>query len=955
MAKSTIPPKIALYIDPHSIDRLQDWLKILVVKENKFSDYQLYELNNHHLSDFSKRFALKFPTAWRNFTSENIQSLETEATRNHKAQRLGTDIDKYIKRFTLRNIAESLPNLYSSLGEFKIIHTILNQETQRKLTCSCNFIQSQSQLQFSLLMREDGTYYLQTYIKFPLEQIPLEHFERFHFLLRSGNNYFLLKYADYQTLEWLDNIDFKAIENDIVKFNNQIVKKLEQQNYLVNTNNLIQSTIIDIPPTNCILLSEIQSGEFLMLSPMWKYGDVQIEGPYKEEHTVTIDDNIFTIKRNKAIEDEFLQFMRAQHPNFRQQMHGFFLSYADAEKKNWFYHFYTSMLDKDCEIIGLDFLKKFKYSHHKIESIVSEIREIDNTLVFNLKCYFGKEQIKLKDLQKSIWREEKTIALRDGSIGVLDDEWLASYEQILRHGFIQEDAVTIAKWLMLSEHKQTSLQPFKFAIESSWWEKLRIYQDENSQAYKTSTLLQTTLRPYQQKGYEWLSLLAEIGAGACLSDDMGLGKTIQTIAFLASRIDQKVDAKMLIACPASLVYNWENELNKFLPSAKSIVYRGANRNLNAVFQNEYQIIVIPYGTLRADIEKFSTIPWDTFVIDESHAIKNIHALTTQAVYKIHAKNKIALSGTPITNNTFDLYAQLNYLLPGYLGNPEFFKREYATPIDRDKNKHKIELLQRHIQFFVLRRTKSQVEKDLPAKTEIVQYIEMNQSQREGYDLLKSTIKSSLFLQIKSEGLSKSKLSVMHGIMKLRQYCSSPSIVEGDETIPIESMKEEFLIDEISNNLSSNKVLIFSQFKQPLHNLAKRFVENNIPFFHFDGDIDLKERMNMVEKFQKEDSLERVFLMTIQTGNSGITLTAADYVFLMDPWWNTAIERQAIDRTHRIGQTKKVFAYRLICKDSIEEKILQIQSRKEAISDELISENDSIIKHMTEEDFEFLLS
>lgn len=179
---------------------------------------------------------------------------------------------------------------------------------------------------------------------------------------------------------------------------------------------------------------------------------------------------------------------------------------------------------------------------------------------------------------------------------------------------------------------------------------------------------------------------------------------------------------------------WENELNKFLPSAKSIVYRGASRNLNAVLKMNIKSLSFPMARCAPILKNSAPFLWDTFVIDESHAIKNIHALTTQAVYKIHAKNKIALSGTPITNNTFDLYAQLNYLLPGYLGNPEFFKREYATPIDRDKNKHKIELLQRHIQFFVLRRTKSQVEKDLPAKTEIVQYIEMNQSQRDGYDL-----------------------------------------------------------------------------------------------------------------------------------------------------------------------------------------------------------------------------
>jgi SNF2 family DNA or RNA helicase len=480
-----------------------------------------------------------------------------------------------------------------------------------------------------------------------------------------------------------------------------------------------------------------------------------------------------------------------------------------------------------------------------------------------------------------------------------------------------------------------------------------LWQQIETTVYPVPNSIKATLRPYQQKGYEWLCLLAEINAGACLADDMGLGKTIQTICFIANQLEKNTLEKFIIVCPSSLMYNWKNELEKFLPSANAFLYYQQNRDFTSFLESGANIMIVPYSTLRADIEKIKNTLWNTIILDESHNIKTYYAQTTKAVYQIIAKHKIALSGTPIMNNTFDLYAQLNYLLPEYLGSQEFFRQEYVLPIDRDKNEEKTIALQKITAPFILRRTKQQVATDLPEKTELVLWCDMHDEQQEVYNTIKAQIRKSIFLNIQNDGLAKSKLNILQGIIKLRQVCCSPTLLKQDDIGTTSSIKIDMLLDEIINNLSKNKVLVFSQFKGMLHLIAEKLIENNIPYFHFDGDTAVEDRQKMVAAFQEDDSTERVFLMSLKTGNAGINLTAADYVFLVDPWWNTAIQQQAIDRTHRIGQTKNVFAYKMICKNSIEEKIISIQERKQVTSDALIVAEENFVKNLTQEDIAYL--
>jgi SNF2 family DNA or RNA helicase len=450
-------------------------------------------------------------------------------------------------------------------------------------------------------------------------------------------------------------------------------------------------------------------------------------------------------------------------------------------------------------------------------------------------------------------------------------------------------------------------------------------------------------------------LLAEAGAGACLADDMGLGKTLQTISLLTHQLQVKATQRHLIVCPSSLIYNWSQELQKFAPHVKVLIYHGANRAVQDAATGDFQVIITSYGTVRQDIEEIHTINFGTIVLDESHNIKNPAAQITKAVERLQASFRVALSGTPVMNNTFDLYAQLNFLLPGIFGSREFFRREYADAIDHRRDSEKIKTLQRITAPFVLRRTKEQVAGDLPAKTEMVMWCEMSMAQKRLYDEIKDSIRQSVFLNIEQEGLNKSKLAVLQGMLKLRQICNSPLLLPSEEQTCNDSVKTDLLMNELQNNLKDHKVLVFSQFTSMLNLLAENCRELGIAYYHLDGQTPPEKRQELVNQFQDPNNTTNVFLISLKAGNAGLNLTAASYVILFDPWWNTAVQQQAIDRTHRIGQTKNVFAYKMICKDTIEEKIISLQQHKKQLAEELIAEDEGFVKSLTEDDIKYLFS
>ena len=358
--------------------------------------------------------------------------------------------------------------------------------------------------------------------------------------------------------------------------------------------------------------------------------------------------------------------------------------------------------------------------------------------------------------------------------------------------------------------------------------------------------------------------------------------------------------------------------------------------------------------MRSDIKQFVEVDFDYVILDESQAIKNPASKVTKAACLLKAKNRLCLSGTPLQNNTFDIFAQMNFLNPGMLGSMEFFKQEFSVPIDKFGEKEQKDHLRKLLYPFILRRTKEQVAKDLPEKQEMILLCEMGDEQRKIYDAYRNDYRDKILGVVDTQGVQKSQLTILQGLMKLRQICDSPAIVNEPERFPNVSVKLEEIGRELTENISNHKALIFSQFLGMLALIKEKLKELGVVYEYFDGSTSAADREKAINRFQSDDEC-RVFLISLKAGGVGLNLTAADYVYIVDPWWNPAVEQQAIDRTHRIGQTKNIFAYRMICTDTVEDKILKLQERKRNLAKDLITDDEGFVKSLTREDVEYLFS
>ena len=823
------------------------------------------------------------------------------------------------------------------------------------LTAPCSFSSFKPALSFEVQM-EGERLQLNINVLIHNSVYPVEIFTRTHFLLESKNEYFILSYTDYLTLEKLQTVNWAQYENSPDLFAMHILAPLEER-YTVNRNNHFNKRELVAVPVNRLMLSELNNA-FLMLTPQWLYNGHLIDGEWKDSFEVKVDGTFQVMMRNKEVETSFIQTLMALHPNFINQRNGYFyVAFAEAQKKQWFQKVYHQLLQMDIEIAGMDMLRHFRFSSHIPVTAMKPISEDEHLLLFEMELLFGKEKVPLNELQRMLLAGQKAILLKDGALGILGEEWLREYASIVKHGKIKGNTIEVLRWMAVAKQDTATETPeLKLAIQNSWWQNWKQWQTNAGELYALPTTIHATLRPYQQKGYEWMRLLNEIGAGACLADDMGLGKTLQAICAIVHIIEKHPASKHIIICPASLVYNWQQELERFAPGIATVVYHGALRQKEQLTDPKGKIIITTYHTMRNDAELICGQVYGVAVIDESHNIKNPATQIAQAVIKLRAVFRVALSGTPVVNNTFDLYTQLNFAVPGLFGSREFFKREYADPIDNKQDEEKIATLKKLTAPFILRRTKEQVAKDLPEKTESILWCEMTGLQRTVYEDILAQTRSSIFLEIKKSGLSKSKLSILQAMTKLRQVCSSPLLLPDKELQHCtESIKSEVLMEELNNILGSHKALVFSQFSSMLHLLAGECKKRGLDFYHFDGQTPPAKRTEMVNAFQKEDNKVNLFLISLKAGNTGLTLTSADYVFLFDPWWNTAVEAQAIDRTHRIGQTKNVFAYKMICKDTIEEKIINLQQKKKKLSEDLVAADEGFAKSLTEEDVQYLFS
>ena len=946
--------KVVLLLSPKQLLKNVFILQTLHIRKSAADvRYETVDLDNREINRTYPYLPKDAKDVLAHFSAEHADMRNSSIQARYKTGRTGVAYKEFYKLALLRDLHGLFERLKPFAALFKWYHKLWTDNVTAK-TAPCTFSNYKPHLQFEVVKKKKALI-LQTQVNLNGTAYNITAFNRFHFLLNSGNEYFLLGFKDFQTLEWLIQNDPAQYQYQPLEMAQHILARLEED-YKVNRNNLFEQKSIEVLPVNRVMLSEI-GGSFLMLTPQWVYEGFLVEGPFKATHEITKAGDVYVIQRDKTEEQRFSKLLEGLHPNFVKQLNGYYyLSFADAQKKQWFLKAYHFLLEEDIQVVGMDMLQHFRYSTHKAVTTVDITENDDNILTVKLSLFFGKEEVALTDLQKMLLAGQRAILLKDGSLGVLGDEWVQQYSTIIKHGKISKKEISVARWMALTEEKSGDETPvLKLSIKEEWWQRWQQWQQPEIISYAVPAGIEATLRPYQQKGFEWMVLLAEAGAGACLADDIGLGKTLQTICFLAHQLEKYPEQKHLIICPSSLLYNWVQELTKFAPHLSSTVYHGPQRNFKTMNEGKEQVVITTYGTMRADIDKIAAISFGVAVIDESHNIKNPSALITRAVNEINAVTRIALSGTPVMNNTFDLYAQLSFLLPGMFGSREFFKREYADAIDREHDEEKIKALQKLTAPFILRRTKEQVATDLPEKIESILWCEMGNNQKMAYDSIRERVRNSIFLDIKEKGFGSGKLGVIVGMLKLRQACNSGELVKDEDLFCYDSIKTDILVEELKNIIPNHKALVFSQFTGMLDLLEISFKKNNIPFCRLDGTTPIPKRQELVNSFQQEDSIEKVFLISLKAGNAGLNLTAADYVFLFDPWWNTAVQQQAIDRTHRIGQTKNVFAYKMICKGTIEEKIMQLQQRKKKLAEDLIGGEEGFVKALTENDIEFLFS
>jgi len=450
------------------------------------------------------------------------------------------------------------------------------------------------------------------------------------------------------------------------------------------------------------------------------------------------------------------------------------------------------------------------------------------------------------------------------------------------------------------------------------------------------------LRDYQREGVGWMQFLQEFGFGGCLADDMGVGKTAQVLALLETRRGSGTPSIAVV--PRSLVFNWKQEASKFTPELRILDHTGPDRSLERL--PEHDLVIVTYGTLRRDITKLLDTKFDYAILDEAQAIKNPASDSAKAARLIRAEHRLALSGTPVQNSLNDLWSLFEFLNPGMLGKSGAFKMG-GGPDEGTRG-----LLSRALRPLILRRTKEQVASELPPKMESILHCEMEGEQRKLYDELREHYRASLLGAIELHGIERSKIQVLEALLRLRQAACHPGLIDKERTAE-PSAKLDLLLDRLSElTQEGHKALVFSQFTSFLDIVRKRLDQDGMRYEYLDGAT--RDREARVRSFE-EDAECKLFLISLKAGGVGLNLVSADYVFLLDPWWNPAVEAQAIDRTHRIGQTRHVFAYRLIARDTVEEKVLELQDNKRLLADTVINQDNSLLQLMGKKELEYLLS
>jgi len=732
----------------------------------------------------------------------------------------------------------------------------------------------------------------------------------------------------------------------------QFILPLTKEHKVDFDKSLVQEIRDGDPEVKLFLL---EKGEYLVFQPSFSYKGYETRSRDRDDVVVPQGDKVLIVHRNREKENEFIQKLQNLHSSFiyNEDSGTLALKGADVLRNNWFFLFVDAMKDMKTPVFGFEALKNFRFNTARPQT---KIFISSNTDWFDAKVdiVFGDQHVTVAEVKRALANKQQFVQLNDGTFGILPEEWLKKYSLLFRVGEGKTNSLKLSRFhLSVVDELYETRDEEELVVQLE--EKYANLREFNKiKELEPSAHLKPILRPYQVAGFQWLNYLTEIKWGGILADDMGLGKTVQALSFLEHFHNREGKLKALVVCPTTLIYNWENEIRKFTPSLTYKIHHGATRTRAKEELMDHSVTITTYGTLRSDIKLLMSLEFDYVILDESQAIKNPGSKVAKAACLLAAKNRLCMSGTPLQNNTFDIFAQMNFLNPGMLGTMEFFRQEFAIPIDKFGEQDRKDHLRKILYPFILRRTKEQVAKDLPEKQEMILFCEMEEEQRNIYDAYRNDFRNQILGSIETQGIQKSQLTILQGLMKLRQICDSPAILNEQEKFENHSIKLDELAREITENIGNHKALIFSQFLGMLALIRKKLEELGIKYEYFDGSTSAPDREKAIQSFQNDEEV-RVFLISLKAGGVGLNLTAADYVYIVDPWWNPAVEQQAIDRTHRIGQTKNIFAYRMICKDTIEDKILQLQEKKRALAKDIISDDATFVKTLTREDVEYLFS
>lgn len=810
-----------------------------------------------------------------------------------------------------------------------------------------------AELQLSVF-KKDPFYEITGEIQFQDHSIPFKNV-----MLR--NDYFVYNNHTFSFVEdpdMLRVIKFFKANNEILLIHSSKYEDF-MQSTLSSLEERIRIIYSHIQPASKVQLKEKafdvekiiylrQQENYIGITPVMRYG--QLEVPvYSRKQLFDSDQNgnLFKVERNEALEARFTSLVMQQHPDFEEQMDGYQYFYLHRDKfleDNWFLEAFEVWRNEGVSILGFNELKNNKLNSHRAKINIQITSGLD---WFNakLKVSFGQKDASLKQLHRAIRNKSKFIQLDDGSLGMLPEEWIDRISAYFQAGEIDEDLLKIPK---ISFTEVSSLFE-KEVISDEVKEEItsyssRLYSGESIPEIPVPSTLHAELRDYQHEGLNWLNFLDGFNFGGCLADDMGLGKTVQIIAFILSQREKRGHTTNLIVVPTSLLFNWQEEISKFAPSIKVWLHYGAERQKSTTHMSDYEVILTSYGMLLSDIKFLKTFQFNYVFLDESQTIKNPNSERYKSARLLQSRNRIVLTGTPIENNTFDLYSQLSFACPGLLGSKQYFKDIYAIPIDKFEFSKRAMELQQKIKPFILRRTKKQVAKELPEKTETVIYCEMNAEQRKIYDAYEKELREFIAANDEDD-LNKNSMHVLTGLTRLRQICNSPILLKegysGEHAVKI-----EILMEQILGKSKDHKILVFSQFVGMLDLIKTELERRKISFEYLTGQT--KDRGQKVHNFQNNEDI-RVFLISLKAGGVGLNLTQADYIYLVDPWWNPAAENQAIDRSYRIGQTKNVIAVRMICSNTVEEKILSLQKKKNQLAQHLLKTDGAKFQGFSKQD------